>query len=222
MREGCVKRNAWRVWLIVWFALTAAEAVAQTSVLYSNNFEQTEVGKLPDDLMAIQGDFSVKAEAGNKMLELPGAPLDAFAALFGPTETANVAVTARIAGTAKGRRAPAFGVGLNGVGGYKLQLSPAKGVLQILKDQDAKASVDYAWKSGQWTWFRLEVRKFGDGKWKIRGRAWPQGKAEPDRWLVIFEEKEEPIAGRASVTGSPFSGTPIQYDDLVVYRVSEE
>jgi hypothetical protein len=204
---------------ILFLLFSALLASAQTGILYSNNFEKAEVGKLPEDMMALQGEFRVKAERGNKMLELPGAPLETFAVLFGPTETDNVAVSARIVGTAKGRRAPAFGVGLNGVSGYKLQLSAAKGALELLKDQETKAGADYNWKSGQWTWFRLEARNVKKGEWRIQGRAWAQGEAEPDKWLVTFEEKEEPVPGRASVIGIPYSGAPIQYDDLTVYSI---
>src|SRR5437879_5945681 len=96
---------------------------AEANVLYENNFEKAEPGKLPDELLVLDGAFVVKAEGGNQFLELPGAPLDTFGLLFGPTESTNVAVSARIYGTGKGRRFPTFGLGLNGVGGYKLQVS---------------------------------------------------------------------------------------------------
>jgi hypothetical protein len=36
---------------------------------------------------------------------------------------------------------------------------------------------------------------------------------------VTFEEKTEPTAGRASIWGSPFSTTPIQFDDLLIRHV---
>src|SRR6267378_2783001 len=101
-------------------------AFAQAKPLYQNNFEKAEAGKVPDDMMVIGGDFTVIGDGTNKVLELPGAPLDSFALLFGPTETADVAVGARMFGTAKGRHGPTFGVGLGGVGGFKLQMSPGK------------------------------------------------------------------------------------------------
>jgi hypothetical protein len=53
--------------------------------------------------------------------------------LFGPTETADVQVSARIHGTGKGRRYPTFGVGLSGVGGYRLQVSPAKKLVELYR-----------------------------------------------------------------------------------------
>src|SRR2546422_8809802 len=131
---------------------------AQTNLLYQQNFEKAQPSKLPEDLLVIDGAFSVKEESGNKFLELPGAPLDSFAVLFGPTESSNVIVSATISGTAKGRRYPSFGVGLNGAAGYKLQVSPAKNLLDLYKDQQLKGSVGYEWKSGGWTILRLQVR----------------------------------------------------------------
>jgi hypothetical protein len=102
--------------------ILVAAALAQPGVpLYENDFEKAVVGAVPDDFLVLDGSFSVKEEAGNKFLELPGAPLDTFGVMFGSTEKDGVTVSARIFGTGKGRRYPAFAVSLNGVGGYKLQ-----------------------------------------------------------------------------------------------------
>jgi hypothetical protein len=193
--------------------------LAQTKPLYENNFEKAEIGKLPEGFLALDGSFAVKEEDGNKFLELPGSPLDSFAVQFGPTEGVDIAVSARINGTAKGRRFPTFGVGLNGVAGYRLQVSPAKKLLELYKDQEMKSGVAFGWKSGQWTQLRLQVSKATGGTWRIRGKAWPQGGTEPPDWMISADEKDEPSAGRASVFGSPFSGTPIQFDDLIITAV---
>ena len=188
---------------------------AETNVIYQNDFQQTEVGKVPEDFLVLEGAFAVKAEDGNKFLELPGAPLDSFGALFGPTESAGMAVSARVYGTAKGRRFPTFGVGLNGVGGYRLQVSPAKKLLELYKGDEVLASAAYNWESGSWTMLRLQVRKAGES-WKIEGKVWKQGAAEPAVWILSHEEKTEPTAGRASIWGSPYATTPIRYDDLLI------
>jgi hypothetical protein len=68
----------------------------------------------------------------------------------------------------------------------------------------------------------LQIRKVKDGAWKIEGKAWPRGEAEPKGWLISADESEEPVTGKASILGSPFSGMPIWYDDLVVERVNGE
>jgi hypothetical protein len=186
--------------------------------LYQNNFEQAETGKVPDDFLVLDGGFAVQAADGNKFLELPGAPLDSFGALFGPTEKTGVSVSARVNGTKKGRRFPTFAVGLNGQAGYRLQVSPAKGTLEIYKGDDSVANVPYEWKSGVWTMLQLQITKVGD-TWKVAGKAWTQGTTEPAQPLVTFDEKTEPSAGRASIWGSPIATTPIQFDDLVVRSI---
>jgi len=187
------------------------------AALYSNGFDKAEAGKVPEDLMVLEGGFTIQEEAGNKFLELPGAPLETFGLLFGPTETENVSASARFYGTGKGRRFPTFALGLNGVSGYKLQMSPGKKALELVKgENEVLISVPYTWDSGTWTTLRLQVRKIADGQWQIEGKAWKDGAPEPAKWLVAHSEKTAPIAGRAGVWGMPYSGTAIRFDDLTV------
>ena len=201
-------------------ALVSNKGVAlagETKPLYQNNFEKAEVGKVPEEFLVLDGEFTVKEENGNKFLELPGAPLDSFGLLFGPTEKSDFAVSARINGTKKGRRYPTFGVGLNGQGGFRMLVSPGKGALELYEGDNVVASVPYEWKSGQWTMLWLRISKPGDA-WKIEGKAWEQGATEPAQPMISFEAKKEPSAGRASIWGNPYATTPIQYDDLLVTR----
>ena len=95
----------------------------------------------------------------------------------------------------------------------------AKKALELVKGEEPKTSVPFEWKSGAWTMLRLQVRKAKDGAWKIEGKAWPQTGKEPAAWLITFDEKDAPVSGRPSIWGNPFSGTPIQFDDLVVTAV---
>src|ERR1700689_2989319 len=100
------------------FASVVTALADDAKPLFENNFEQATVGQVPDGFLVLDGDFAVKEDGGNKFLELPGAPLDSFGVLFGPTVKSDVAVSARINGTNKGRRYPTFAVGLNGQAGY--------------------------------------------------------------------------------------------------------
>ncbi len=188
---------------------------ATPKILYENDFEKASLAKVPEDFLVLEGTFAVKEESGNRFLELPGAPLDTFGVLFGPTQSEGVAVSARVYGTGKGRRFPTFGVGLDGVGGYRLQVSPGKRLLELYKGDELAASAPYAWESGSWTSLRLQIRQAG-GSWKIEGKAWKQGTVEPPAWAISHEASAAPAAGRASIWGSPYSTTPILYDDLVL------
>jgi hypothetical protein len=186
--------------------------------LYKNDFESAEVGKVPSEMMVMAGAFEVKKDdKDGKYLELPGEPLDTFGLLFGPSVKDDVSASARFYGTKKGRKMPSFGVSLNGAGGYRLQVSAAKGSLEFFKGVESQAilSVPYTWTSDAWTNLRITVRKNGDA-WVIEGRAWAAGSPEPEKPLISLDEKNAPSNGKAGIWGSPFSGTPIKFDDLLV------
>ena len=188
--------------------------------LFQINFDKAEVGRVPDDFLVLDGGFAVQADGASRFLELPGSPLESFGVLFGPTEKDGVRVGARILATSKGRRHPVIGVGLNGAVPFRLQMAPAKKALELYKGDELLASVPFAWESGSWTEFRLQLTRAGDSGWTLQGKAWKQGTPEPPAWTVTQTVKEEPVAGRASVWGKPFSETPIRFDDLFVEKAS--
>ena len=201
---------------IIILATTLVLAAQTAKPLYENNFEKATVGSVPSDFLVQDGAFAVKEEGGNKFLELPGAPLDTFGLYLGPTEKEGIAVSARFFGMGKGRRFPTFAVGLGAGGLYRLQVSPAKKMVELYKGEVAKATIPHEWQAEMWTLLRLQIRKVKEGEWRVEGKVWVQGKPEPEVWAINYDEREEPIAGRASVWGNPYSGTPIRFDDLVV------
>ena len=189
--------------------------------LYQNNFEQTETGNVPDEFLVLDGDFAVKAESGNKFLELPGAPLDAFGFMFGPSARHGNEINARMFGTKKGRRFPVFGVALNGVNGYRLQVTPAKRAIELLKAGVVAAKVPFRWSGGEWLRLALRVEQTGDAEWTISGKVWADGKKAPAKPTLTYKETKEPRNGKPSIWGSPYSGTPIRYDDIVVKKIAK-
>ena len=195
-------------------AVLALAAAEPAKPLYHNDFAAAETGKPPAEMMVMSGDFAVREDAKDgKFLELPGEPLETFGLLFGPVPAGEVMASARFFGTKKGRKFPAFGVSVGGVGGYRLQVSAGKKTLEIFQGDEARQSVAYEWQDGSWTSLRMQVRKAG-AEWVVEGKAWPAGTPEPAAWTITFTTKEEPPAGRAGIWGSPFSGTPIRFDDL--------
>jgi hypothetical protein len=211
------------VWIVV--ALTcwgtvAATCAAEVEPVYRNDFEKASAGNVPDEMMVLDGSFGVTTGAdGNKYLELPGSPLETYGVLFGPAEVAGLSVQARIQGTGKGRRFPVFGVGLNGVGGYRLHVSPAKKALELFRGDEPITTAPFNWESGSWTVLRLEQVKVKEGEYAVRGKAWKLGEKEPADWAIKHTAKAEIPPGRPSIWGSPYAGTPIQFDDLRVTPV---
>ncbi len=208
-----------KYWLIG-LVLAGAVSAANAQVLYTNGFDKAELDNVPDDFLVLDGGFAVKEEDGNKFLQLPGAPLETFGVLFGPTEASGLSVSARIRGTGRGRRFPTFMVGLNGVGGYKLKVAPAKNLVELMKGEDMVASAPLQWVSGTWMMLRLQCRKVADDDFKVEGKVWKNGDPEPEDWQITHSEVKESPPGRPSVWGMPFSGTPIQFDDLLVTKAT--
>ncbi len=193
----------------------AQEAATQTAVLYKNHFTGTPLGKPPKEFLILQGKFVISEVEGNQVLELPGEPLETYGVLFGPNQKEGLCVTARIQSESVKRLYPSFGVGLNGVSGPRLLVSPAKKNIEILRGNEVKTSSPYEWKSGSWTQLRLQIKKTSENKWRVMGKVWPGGGQEPGEWMVYDDEKEPPN-GRPSVWGIPLSGKRILFDDLVV------
>lgn len=186
---------------------------------FKEDFSKTEVGAAPEGLMIMSGQFAVKEDGGNKVLELPGSPLDTFGALFGPAPaTLDGTASARFLGTKQGRKFPTFAVSLHGVGGFRLQASPGKKALEIYKGDVPLTSVPLKWESGKWTHLRIQVRAKGEGA-VIEGKVWADGSAEPAEWMIKHEEASAPKPGRAGIWGSPYAGTEIRFDDLAVSPV---
>jgi len=199
----------------------AALTLYAAEPLYQTNFEKTKTGEVPEDFLVLDGDFAVKQEEGNKYLELPGAPLDAFGFMFGPSARHGNEISARMFGTKKGRRYPVFGIALNGVNGYRLQVAPAKRAIELLKGSAVMAKVPFRWGGGEWLRLALRVEQTGAAEWTVSGRVWADGKKAPAKPTITHKETKEPRNGKPSIWGSPYSGTPIRYDDIVVKKTAK-
>jgi hypothetical protein len=191
-------------------------ALAATSAPheYTNDFETATVGKVPDDIMVLDGTFTIGADRGNKYLELAGDPVGECGALLGPALGPIVDVRARVWAAATGKRFPEFGIGAGDAGGFRLFVAPGRRLLEIRGGEDTRASAPVEWKSGTWTWLRLRIEKQGAQKWLVRGKAWPQRQNEPGDWMISTQAATSPPAGRISVWGEAFSEQPIRFDDL--------
>jgi hypothetical protein len=201
-------------------AMRPALAAESDDLVYANDFEKVPEGDPPGDIVVLAGKFTVKTIDGNKVLEVPGDPVDGFGFLFGPDDQLLVNVSARIHATSTGKRSPEFGVGLADTNGYRAWVMPATNELQILKGEEVKAHVPYTWKSGSWTTVSLQLRKTAEGYF-VEAKCWESGQDEPKGWMVTFAEMDETPKGRPSAWGTPYSSMPIQFDDLKVTKVSK-
>lgn len=181
------------------------------------DFSGAEVGKPPPGVDPVGNAGFVVAEfEGRKVLELPGEPLDTYAALFGPAGRADLDASARAWGAGSGRRFPEFGIGLGDTGGYRLFALPGQRKLELRRGDDkvVEAPLPFEWRSGTWTVLRLRQGKVEGGKWKVQAKAWAADDAEPRAWAIEHDLADPPAPGRASVWAVPFSGQPIRFDQL--------
>lgn len=202
--------------------LLLGAASADPSKTYTNNFAQAPIGKVPDDIMVLDGTFAVREADGTKCLELAGDPIGSFGALFGPAGAAAMDVKARIWAASTGKRFPEFGIGASDVGGYKLILAPGRRVLELRKSDDTKAAVAITWSARTWTWLRLRVEPKDTNTWIIEAKAWPHGQPEPEQWMIRLEDHEAPSPGRASLWANDFSEQPVRFTDLSVTPINAE
>src|SRR5438445_9249609 len=100
--RACVRcftiRIVFRIFISTIVAVAALAADAPKP-LFSETFDAAEVGKLPAGFTSFAGAFKVAEEGGKKFLELPGAPLDTFGVLFGPSEKPPLSASGKFFGT---------------------------------------------------------------------------------------------------------------------------
>ncbi len=181
------------------------------------DFEGIAPGEVPEETaFVIDGDFRIVARGDNQVLEIAEAPLVESGALVGGNLEGDVVISAKAHATSKGRSHPRFGVGTHGMSGYRMRVVPARKVVELVYREGTVAEVPFVWKSGTWLHLKLSVTK-GEGEmWSIVGKVWAEGEAEPEEPTLERTEKELRGKGKASVWGTPYSGTPIAFDDVVV------
>ncbi len=209
--------------LLLLSALFAAGpcAPAEDKPLYSQDFDALK--EMPEDIMQLNGEFTVVAEGSGKAMALTPTPLDTYNCLFGPPAKDGIAARARIQGAAKGRQSPSFGIGLERGERFR----PAPGHRQGPDRAGPRRGGDHQ------PALCLEIRDL-DALPAPGPRAHPRqcsggrgqglardGEAEPAGWTLTSTHRQgAPSAGRPSLWGVPYGGKPILFDDLVVAPVA--
>mgnify|MGYP001276374981 CR=1 FL=1 len=121
------------------------------------------------DTLFVQGLYQIRPE-----------PLEPHGIMFGPAFADGLRVAAKFRGEKKGRRSPTptFGVGLNGMR-YLLRVDPAKGKLELRRNDAMVHAVDFKWQPNRWTHLVLQVRELPGLQWALEGKAWSEGETAP-------------------------------------------
>lgn len=182
------------------------------------DFQSFDAGEPPSGLTLTEAEakFAIIVEGDNKLLQLAPSPIVDGGVLLGNSIKGAVMVNARIRAAGKRRSNPRFGVGLHGVGGYRLLVVPAHKELQLMKDDVVVAKVSFQWKSGTWTQMEFSVMQAADGGSLIEGRAWEEGQPRPETAQLTLSVATAPGQGKASLWATPYSELPVDFDDVMV------
>ena len=185
---------------------------ANLTPLVQANFQSAA---LPESWIVLNG----KVAMTDCTLQLPGTPLEMHGVMFGPALLENVRVAARFKCEANGRQFPEFGLGLNGISGFRVMVSPGQKKLKLFRNDVLVHEMDHTWVPGDWTHMTFQIQSLPGLKWRVMAKVWHSSELEPKEWQLMWTESVEPLTGRATVWGQPFTGTPIAIDDLRVWRV---
>ncbi|RFC45631.1 MAG: hypothetical protein DVB23_001912 [Verrucomicrobia bacterium] len=191
-------------------------ATAQEKLLFTEDFTAFPTSQEPD-LFILAGTFTVEAEdGGNHVLQIATGELVDATVQLGDSLKTGGEIVARVKGVQQRRSFPRFGVGLHGKAGFQLRVSPAARAVELLKGEEVIQTVPFSWAAGQWHLVRLRVAAIPNGGWSVSGWVWPEAAHAPTQALIDYISEPGPLQGKASLFGTPFSGQPIQFDDVRV------
>ena len=203
------------------FALMCLSADLGAAEPVKIDFEQYDVASEPDDLFVIEGTFKIGDEDGDRVLQLDPQPLSEGGVIFGKSLKGAASVSVEVKATKRRRSTPRFGVGLHGISGYRLRVVPATNEIELIKSEERVKSAEFKWTSGEWLTLKLSIEQTDGGKWEISGWAWPKGQEAPSTPAISLTAETRPGQGKASIWGTPYAGTPIVYDDVVIHDLGK-
>ena len=201
---------------VIAFLLLAAGAVYAEPKKFSFDCESWTEGEPPKEVFVVEGKFTIVAKDKNKAIEIGVGELVDANALLGDSANGSASIEARVFGTKQGRSMPKFAVGVHGQSGYRLVVFAAQKQLQLTKGDEIIKSVPFTWTSDTWLKLKLGAKKVAEGKWTITCKAWSADAAEPAEASITHEDTTLKGQGKCSIWGTPFSNTPIYFDDVKI------
>ncbi|MFZ4763599.1 MAG: hypothetical protein ACOYMN_01495 [Roseimicrobium sp.] len=195
--------------------LVATAALAEPRK-FAFDAEAWAEGEPPKEVFVVEGKFTVASADGNKVLQIETGELVDANALLGDSANGNASIEVRVLGTKQGRAMPRFAIGVHGQSGYRLVVFAAQKQLQLTKGDEVIQSVPFTWTPGVWVNLKLEAKKAADGPWTIAAKAWVADAAEPAEPALTHKDSTLKGQGKCSIWGTPFSGTPILFDDIKI------
>lgn len=177
-------------------------------------------GSVPGGATVVAGKWSVDADS-KTLRALPEPILENWLE-FGP-EIREKGATIRASGKtpADGTLRSRLGVGLYGKNGVQLRYVDGTKKLELVRRGEVLTSVSFASKENALVHFELTAEP-ERSHWLFFGRAWIDEEERPDKPTIqhkLFEsELLFPVAGRAVLVATPFSGEAVEYHEATVYH----
>ena len=197
-------------------SLFTTQLLAEPKPAETFDFESLEVGTEPEGTMVLDGTVTVGQRDGNKVLLFGPAPLTETALQLGSSARGTQRVHAKVRAEKKRRSAPRFAVGVHGISGYRIRLSPAAGKIELVRNEEVVEAKDFEWESGEVYHMEVSAVQSEDESWKVEARAWKDGTERPAEALFSAAPAKMSGQGKASLYATPFSGSAIEFDDVEV------
>lgn len=196
-------------------ALGAATAAAADLKSFKFTCDDWAEGAPPKEVFVVDGTVKIAAKDGNKAIMVDPDPLTDASAQLAVSAAGETVIQAKVFASKVRRSYPRFGIAVHGMSGYRLIVNAPKKQLELVKSDAVVASQPFEWTSDTWLRLKLEARRSGEA-WTISGKAWPAESAEPAEAQLKHADQGLKGQGKASLWGTPYSQTPIYFDDIEV------
>jgi hypothetical protein len=194
----------------------AASLHAQQVKTFEIKADDWAEGEPPKEVFVVDGTIKIAARDGNKAIVIDPVPVTDASAQLAESAAGNASITARVLAIKRARSTPRFGISVHGMSGYRLLVTPAKKMLELVKGDATIASTPFNWTSDAWLMLKLEAKRSGGDAWTITGKAWTPDTPEPAEPLLKHEDSGLKGQGKCAIWATPFSGEPVYFDDILI------
>jgi hypothetical protein len=203
--------------------LTTLCGLLVTSLAHAAELETVQIdaetwplGPVPKEVFVLQGNVLVSKHEGSQVLMIdPSGELNDVICQLGNSSQGETHIQAKAYASKRGRSRPKFGLTAHGMSGYQLIVNAPLGKLQLLKGTDIIQQIPFSWQSDAWLMMKLDIQPQGQS-WRITGTVWPASEKEPATAQIQHEDSAFKGQGKAGLCGTPYSLTPIYFDDICI------
>jgi len=197
------------------FLFSASQVFAETKK-FAYDFEDWPEGGLKEDAFVVDGKFSAANKDGGKAMMAEVGELIEACVLLGDSAKGSASIQTKVFATKKGRSMPRYSIGVHGQSGYRLVVAPAQKQLQLTKNEEVIKTAPLQWPDATWFVIKLDVKQTGEKQWTVEASAWPADAKAPSEPQIKHDDPTLRGQGKCSIWATPYSGTPIFFDDVKI------